>query len=58
MQKWEYLIYNAYSVKESPLEVIYFPKPDIEKSLESLGDAGWELITVEDHRFYFKRPTN
>ena len=37
---------------------IYLDRPDAVEDLDSLGDAGWELVSVEVAYAYFKRPTN
>ena len=49
MEKWEYKVLK--------LEGIFTSLVDKETELNSLGDQGWELITVDQHAYVwvFKR---
>ena len=37
---------------------IYLDRPDAVEDLDSLGDAGWELVSVAVAYGYVKRPTD
>lgn len=52
MEKWEYKVLK--------LDGIFTSLVDKETELNSLGDQGWELITVDQHRYVwiFKRKKN
>lgn len=46
MTKWEYLVIVIESWSASA----------IEEELENLGSDGWELVTVRNNLYIFKRP--
>ena len=61
IQKWEYKRY----IKRVDWDAVVSGQDDlnaIEQELDSLGDEGWELVTVvpesklQKQTFYFKRP--
>lgn len=45
MSKWEYLVHTV-RINDTCLE----------KILESFGENGWELVSVDSGSHYFKRP--
>ena len=55
MEKWEYKIVKFYK-----LGGMFSSIAVKEEELNSLGDQGWELVTVDQHRYswVFKRKKN
>ena len=62
MQKWEYLEVQVVRDKVSYVQAVNGQQISYEKREEfyayvhELGRQGWELVTVKDAWFYFKRP--
>jgi hypothetical protein len=60
-QKWEYLYVNlfAYKDREQRYKTALFINKEYwlqRDGLEYLGNLGWELVTVYDYAYIFKRP--
>lgn len=55
MKKWEYLIVtlNQYGQVVRPTDDGVW---DATKEFSMLGGKGWELVSVDANRCYFKRP--
>lgn len=49
MKEWEYLVSFV------PMIVAYAPD-EIAEAFDSLGKSGWELVSVDNGKAYFKRP--
>jgi hypothetical protein len=60
MQKWEYLevemAYNRVLAINGDEVKDWQEGTRIHAYLNELGDQGWELITVDENRYLFKRP--
>jgi hypothetical protein len=66
MQKWEYLIVRVYVVGRDYTIFANFEtviktewesfSQELVAYLKSLGEQGWEMVTVQDSEYFFKRP--
>ena len=55
-QIFEYRVLNRKSLNELGQGVENDKKTFLENSLDYLGQSHWELISVENGEYYFKRP--
>jgi len=64
MQKWEYLVLISYgdlSKEDARLHILNGKSFGKDHELfypyiKELGEQGWELVSVHDNEYYFKRP--
>jgi hypothetical protein len=49
-QNWEYRVVETQFLES------YTPAGDVQQILNQGGAEGWELVRIEEKRYYFKRP--